>query len=99
MTVTALILQSWFDIAIRYTGNVTNAYAIAFENGFNITDDITPGQTVIISDSILKSTKEVSFFQGKDIMPATSISTTDLEQINPTLGIGTMVIASTFIVG
>ncbi|GIZ10291.1 hypothetical protein [Flavobacterium sp. UMI-01] len=98
MKVTALILQSWFDIAIRYTGSATNAFAIAFDNGFSVTDDIAPGQTILIKDSIPISNKEVSFFTSKEIIPATGINSIDLEIISPPLGIGEMRIGSTFIV-
>lgn len=98
MTVKALILQSWFDIAIRYTGSVTNAYVIAFDNGFSVTDDLTPGQTIFISDTISILKKEVQHLDNKEVMPATGILIADFEQINPELGIGQMTIGSIFIV-
>ena len=98
MTVTALVLQSWFDIAIRYTGSVMNAYAIAFDNGFSVTDAIVPGQTILILDSILISTKEVAYFEGHDIMPATGFNTESTEIPTLDLGIGSMAIGTTFIV-
>lgn len=99
MTVTALILQSWFDIAIRYTGSVTNAYAIAFENGGrSITDDLVPGEVIVISGAITIIKKEVQYLENKDFVPATGITSEDFGVINPMLGIGKMTIGSTFIV-
>lgn len=100
MTVTSLVLQTWFDIANQHTGSVMNAYTIAFANGGrSITDDITPGEQIIIPDGIPILKKEVQYLENKKAIPATGITSADLEAINPTLGIGTMIIGSTFIVG
>jgi hypothetical protein len=99
MIVTALVLQTWFDIAIQHTGSVMNAYPIAFANGSFITDDITPGQQVMIPNEVLIFKKEAQYLENKKAIPATGITSGDLEEINPTLGIGQMAIGSTFIVG
>jgi LysM repeat protein len=100
MIITALVFQTWFDIAIQHTGSVMNAYAIAIANdGRSITDDITPGEFIIIPDDIPILKKEVQYLENKKTIPATGITSDDLEEINPTLGIGTMAIGSTFIVG
>ncbi len=100
MKVKVLVLQTWFDIAIQYTGNIVNAYAIALANGSrSVTDEITPGEDLVISNELVVFNKETQLFKGRNIAIATGITTGDLEAISPKLGIGTMAIESTFIVG
>lgn len=98
MTVTALILQSWFDLSNQYTGSVANAYVIAFANGRSVTDEIIPGEKIIIPSEVAIFKKVILFLQDKKIAPATGARIADLEVLNPILGIGTMEIDSTFIV-
>jgi hypothetical protein len=98
MTVTVLVLQTWFDLAVQYTGSVTNAYAIALANNRSITDEIASGEVLQIPATILIYKKEVLFLESKKVAPATGITTSDLAVLNPVLGIGTMEIGSTFIV-
>ncbi|MNG09672.1 hypothetical protein D3C84_930990 [compost metagenome] len=43
--------------------------------------------------------REVLYFESKKIIPATGITQDELEVLNPILGIGTMTIGTTFIVG
>lgn len=95
----ALVLQTWFDIAIQYTGSVTNAYAISYANGGrSVTDDLVPGEEIVIPADVTIATKTVAYLAAKKAIPATGISAADLAAINPPLGIGTMSIGSTFIV-
>ncbi len=95
----ALVLQTWFDIAIQYTGSVTDAYAIAYANGGrSVTDDLVPGEVIVIPAGVLILNKTVSYLESKKAIPATGINAADLSTINPPLGIGTMRIGSTFIV-
>jgi len=96
MTVTALVLQSWFDIAIQYTGSATNAYAIAYANGRYLTDDIVPGEEIVIPDGILILKKEVQYLESKKATPATAMKK---PPIPPGLGIGFMRIGINFKVG
>lgn len=99
MTVAALKLQSWFDISIQYTGTAANAYAIAFLNGErSITDLIDSGEQIFIPEQLLVSKKEVQYLVSKKAVPATGISLADFEEINPQLGIGSMIIETNFIV-
>ncbi|MGZ9736810.1 hypothetical protein [Flavobacterium sp. GNP002] len=44
--ITALVLQTWFDIAIQSTGSVVNAYAIAMANGRSVTNHIIAGESI-----------------------------------------------------
>lgn len=94
----ALVLQTWFDIALQYTGDASNAVAIAAANNRSITDDIVVGEALIIPADIPVLNKETQYLAGKDVIPSTGITKDDLETINPILGIGTMEISSTFIV-
>lgn len=99
MTVTALVLQSWFDIAIQHTGSVMNAYSISLANGGrSVTDEITPGEAIVIPVEVSILKKEVQYLENKKAIPATGITLADFEEINPQLGIGQMAIGSTFIV-
>jgi hypothetical protein len=99
MTVTALVLQTWFDIAVYHTGSVGNAYAIAFANGGrSVTEDPEPGEQIIIPIELSILKKEVQYLENKKAIPATAITVGELEIINPELGIGQMAIGSTFIV-
>jgi hypothetical protein len=98
MTVKALVLQSWFDIAVQHTGDVMNAYAITFANNGSITNDPEPGAEIIIPDDVPILKKVVQYLDSKKARPASGITLADYQEINPELGIGTMVIGSTFIV-
>lgn len=97
-TVTALLLQTWFDLANQYTGSVDNAYLIALANSRSVTDEITPGENILIPNEVAVFQKAVAFLQGKKVAPATGARQADLDILNPILGIGTMEIQSTFIV-
>lgn len=99
MTVTVLVLQSWFDLAIQHTGSVTNAYKIAFANGErSITDNPVSGEKIVIPDTVVIFKKEIEYLKGKTAIPATGLTLAELEQFKPPVGIGTMIIGSTFIV-
>lgn len=96
MIVTALVLQTWFDIAVQYTGSAANAYAIAYANGRNLTDDITPNEDIIIPDGILILKKEVQYLESKKAIPSTG---TKRPPVPPGLGIGYMKIGLNFKIG
>jgi hypothetical protein len=99
MTVTVLVLQSWFDLSVQHTGSVMNAYAIAFANSErSVTDDPIAGEQILIPDSLTVFKKEVDYLKSKTAIPATGITLAELEQFKPPVGIGTMIIRSTFIV-
>lgn len=96
---TALVLQTWLDISIQYTGSAINAFAIAMANNRAVTDDPVPSEELIIPAELDIHNKEILFLESKKVTPATGITTDGLEVISPTLGIGTMAIGTTFIVG
>lgn len=96
--VTALLLQTWFDISVQYTGSITNAFAIAAANNHAITDTIAGGQIIVIPADLPFLKKEFDYLKGKNIKPATDITNAAIEIID-TLGIGSMIIETNFIIG
>lgn len=97
-TAKVLVLQSFFDISVKYTGSIDNAYEIAKANNREVTDDLIVGETLMIPDGLTLSTKEIQYYQARNLLPATGITKADSDIVNPSLGIGSMVIESTFII-
>jgi hypothetical protein len=91
--------QSLFDISIQSTGNVNNTYAIALINGKSLTDNLTIGELIMIPVGLEVAKRELKYLDNLDILPATGITINEESVLIPKLGIGTMVIGSTFIVG
>ncbi len=97
MTVTALVLQTWFDIAIQHTGNALNAAAIANANGGRCTtDDIEADEQIIIPEAVLMNKKELQYLESKKAIPATAKRR---PPVPPGLGIGYMKIGVNFKIG
>ena len=94
--VTVLHNQSLFDISIRYTGTIENAFKIAVANGLSLTDELEPGAQLIIPE-VEMNNDVVNYFAGKGIQPATGLTENDL-LIAQTVqrGIGYMQIGKTF---
>ncbi|RTY80674.1 hypothetical protein EKL97_10440 [Flavobacterium sp. LS1P28] len=91
--------QSVFDVAVQESGSVLAAFDWALKNGLSLTDDLEPGQQLISPNSDFFNTDVAGYFKGKKQMIATGFNTADGQSIIPTLGIGTMRIGTTFIVG
>lgn len=91
--------QNLLDIAIQNNGTLTSALELALENGFSITEELTPGDSIKVPESNFIETTIVAFFQRKGQIIATGFNASDGQNILPKLGIGTMAIQSTFIVG
>lgn len=91
--------QSLFDIAVQYTGNVVNTYAIALANNKSVTEKLTLGEILLIPAGLLIASRELKYLTSLEIVPATAITVDQDTVLIPKLGIGTMVIGSTFIVG
>ena len=94
--ITVLNNQSLFDISIRYTGTIENAFKIAVANGLSLTDELEPGAQLIIPE-VEMNNDVVNYFAGKGIQPATGLTENDL-LIAQTVqrGIGYMQIGKTF---
>lgn len=97
--ITILSGQSLFDIAIQYTGDVANAFAIASLNQISITDKLSAQDSVLIPDSLITATREIKYLKSVGVIPATAINQDQQIVLLPELGIGTMTIGTTFIVG
>ena len=96
--VTVLHNQSLFDIAIRYTGTIENAFKIAVANGLSLTDNLEPGAQLIIPADVEMNNDVVSYFESKGIQPATGFDFNS-EDITPELeGISYWILNKNFIV-
>lgn len=97
--ITVIPEQSLFDVATQEDGSVQATFEWAVKNGFSITDDLAPGQQLLTPNSSFINAEVANYFKGKKQMIATGFNTADGQSIIPTLGIGTMRIGTTFIVG
>lgn len=93
MTIKVLPKQSFLDIAIQHTGNVLNAFEIAFINNMVVSDTLTVGQSLIIPESN-KDSFVLNQYKRDRIEPATSF--TNIKAVTPARGIGVMRIESNF---
>lgn len=90
--------QSLFDIALRYCGTAEAVWDILMLNGLSITDELIPGQILLIPEKDYGFQEVVNYFIQNYIQPASSLSDLDKELLDDNFGIGTMRIGSTFIV-
>lgn len=61
--------QSYFDVAIQKLGSVEATFQLALNNGGSITDELSPGTNVTLSE--VRNTKLTDYFANKNIVPAT----------------------------
>jgi hypothetical protein len=71
MEIIVLAGQSWFDIALQYTGNVLNVVAIAVANNRSITSALAIGEKIIIPTGLVYQDKTLQYFKARNIIPAT----------------------------
>ena len=71
-TVKVKVLQTWFDISIQHTGSVYNALDIAHANERSIAEDLIAGESLIIPDGLPMASKELQYYQARNIAPATA---------------------------
>ncbi|EEI90197.1 hypothetical protein HMPREF0765_4148 [Sphingobacterium spiritivorum ATCC 33300] len=64
--------QSLFDIALEKYGSVRAAFAIAYTNGLEIAQPLTPGQELVLPESVFTIPDIVRYFEGKQHKIATS---------------------------
>ena len=67
--VTVLHNQSLFDISIRYTGTIENAFKIAVANGLSLTDELEPGAQLILPEDVEMNNDVVNYFSLAYIPP------------------------------
>ena len=89
--------QSLLDLAIQKNGSITTAFELALLNGISLTEELVPGQKLNFEKSTFSDDEIVNYFDNKKTMIATGFQNSD--SILPHLGIGTMAIGTTFIVG
>ena len=88
--------QSVQDCLLQHTGSLTKLIEFLVTNNLSVTDQLQAGiyyEFPTVDDDVI-----FNYFNSKGAIPATAISTTDLEATSPELGIGQMTIGSTFIV-
>jgi hypothetical protein len=91
--------QSLLDISLQNNGTVMSVFELAHKNGISITEALTPGQNIEVPERGAIDTTIVTFYQNKNQIIATGLSNSGNVDILPRLGIGTMIIGTTFIVG
>jgi len=64
--------QSIFDIALIGCGSAESAFALALANDISITDDLTAGEDLQLTDVVNKSI--VDYYTQKGIVPATALT-------------------------
>lgn len=71
-TIIVLNSQTFQDIALQYAGDVTKAFLIAKVNGKSITDDLIPGETLILPN--MDKNDILTYYTERLIQPATAIN-------------------------
>ncbi len=72
MKIRVLHKQNLLDISIQHTGTIENCFKIAVANGLSVSDEIVPGQELIIPNDIKIDTQILNYYQSKEIQPATA---------------------------
>ena len=63
--ITVLSNQSLLDIAIQEDGNVLAAFEWALANGISITEELVPGQKLIVPSSVNRDNDIAQYFKSK----------------------------------
>lgn len=87
--------QSFLDKVTQLTGNYENAIAAAILNNRSITDTVAISETINVNGV---TNKRVLEFFNQTSEPATVLTMAQIDAIE-NIGIGEMIIGSTFIVG
>ena len=64
--------QSLLDVAVQEEGSAFAAVDLAVKNGLSITDDISPGQKLLLPESIYRNGDIATFFRNRRQLVATS---------------------------
>lgn len=95
MQKTALHNQSAFDYCLQHTGSVSGIIEFADRNGLSITDELKAGDS--FEPGIVEDVEIYSYFKNKSAIPATAITEVEINEIE-TLGIGAMIVGTSFII-
>ena len=72
MEIVVLNNQTILDISIRYFGTADAAFDIATLNKLSITDELVPGQIVVLPEDEYGEQETVLFFRANRMQPATA---------------------------
>jgi hypothetical protein len=72
MIVRAADRQTFYDLAIQYTGVAENAAAIALTNGRSPTDDLEAGEEMEIPDGLPVKQEIADYYAARKLIPATA---------------------------
>ena len=75
MEIKVLNGQSLPDVAIQAAGSVEAVFDIALANGMSITDDLQPGDTLVVPAVLSKQIAD--YYRTNNIRPATALSAQD----------------------
>lgn len=70
--ITAVSNQSLLDIAIQEDGNILAVFEWALANGISITEELVPGQKLIVPSSLNRDNDIAQYFKSKTQNIATS---------------------------
>lgn len=70
--------QSILDVAIQLLGSVEAAFSLALLNGLSITDELYPGQLLILPTAY--NADIANYYADRGIVTATAITTSTEEQ-------------------
>lgn len=79
---TVLNRQSLFDLAIQFFGDVRASFDLAEANGLSITDQVAPGQKLVVPETLYKEEDVQRYYESKGILPATASTEKEIEN-NP----------------
>lgn len=98
MAKTTINNQSIFDLAIQLHGNVEQAFALALQNGYSVTDVVPPGTVITpAEDRTYHDTEVANYFDRKNQKIATASAIPE-GSLPDSGGIGYMIIEEDFIV-
>lgn len=63
--------QSLFDVSLEQTGSIESIIELASQNGLSITDELTPGNKLLIGDDLTVDEDILTYYKVKGIKPAT----------------------------
>lgn len=66
--------QSLLDISIQEYGTPLALLMIAFENGLSVTDELEPGQTILLPVFDQTKVDVAAYYSKKSIWPSTAIT-------------------------
>ena len=98
MKITALHNQTLLDVAIRHCGTVEAVADIAILNNISITDDLIPGQLILIPLKDYGNQEIINYFSVNEIDPATAFTEEHAALTEGNSGIGFWEIGNNFIV-